>query len=205
MRVIQLNQGSREWTRWRRNGIGGGDIAALLGLSPFPEATADGLLAEKLGDTERATNFAMRRGVLLEPQARAMFEAREKTGYVPMCVEHDTAPWMRASLDGYSHARNDIIEVKAPSFKVHDLALAGLVPDHYLCQVQWQLLVTDCRVCHFVSYNPAGRFQNGAELAVVRVTEDAEHQAAILEAAEMFWMRVADSLRSRMIPAGACP
>ncbi|WP_020472460.1 lambda-exonuclease family protein [Zavarzinella formosa] len=197
MRVVHLQQGTLEWKSWRYDGIGGSDVASILGLSPFEDATPERLFVEKLDRLERPTNFSMRRGQFLEPKARAMFEVRERCAYVPLICEHDDMPWMRVSLDGFNAMRNDLIEVKAPNYKVHDYALNGFVPDYYLCQVQWQLLVTGCPVGWFVSYNDAAQFKGGNELAIVKVVEDPEKQAEIHTAAKKFWNRLVEARKAK--------
>jgi putative phage-type endonuclease len=208
MRVVHHEQGSPEWLRWRADGIGGSDIAAILGLSPFPDATPEKLLKEKIERTTRNTNFAMRRGTFLEPKARAFFELRIGYLYVPLCVEHDDQSWMRVSLDGFCAQRLDLLEVKAANFKVHDYALSGLVPDYYLVQVQWQLITAGVKVGHFINYNDAAQFKGGNELAHVVVHEDAEQQAEIHTAAEEFWFKVCEGREALAVgrvsvPAGA--
>lgn len=197
MRVVHLQQGTLEWKEWRHDGIGGSDVANILGVSPFEDATPEALFAEKLNRTVRESNFAMRRGTFLEPKARAMFEDRERCTYVQLCVQHDDCPWMRVSLDGFNHVRNDVIEVKAPNFKVHDYALSGFVAPYYEPQIQWQLLVTGCKVCWFLSFNDAKQFKGGNELAVVRVEEDPERQAEIHTAAEEFWLRLCEARKAK--------
>ena len=70
--------------------------------------------------------------------------------------------------------------------------MAGVVPNHYVPQVQHQLLVTGCPRLWYVSYSVAKRF-GGPEvpsLAIVEVEPDAEVQGALLEAEEKFWARV---------------
>lgn len=205
MRLIQHIQGTPEWLAWRRDGIGGSDVANLLGVSPFDDATPECLFAEKVFGHTRPTNFAMRRGNRLEPVAREWFERKRGHKFPPVCVEHSDASWMRASLDGLAyvpgpgHLFAELAEIKAPNWKVHDAALAGFVPDYYRVQVQWQLLVTGAELCWFVSVTEHSRFLLDQQLAVVKVYADAEEQARLHTAAEAFWGRV---LAARSVAEG---
>lgn len=192
MKIINLEQGSHEWKQWRRNGLGGSDIANLMGLSPFEDATPEFLFREKVEGLERDTNFSMRRGTSLEPVARRSLEKMLGASYTPICVEHDKQPWMKASLDGcnFDNFRSEIVEIKCPKYTVHDYVLSGLCPDYYAVQCQWQLLVTGAEVCIFASYNNGQKFAAKDHLAYLLLYPDAEKQAEILEKAEEFWGKV---------------
>jgi putative phage-type endonuclease len=192
-----LEQGSPAWKLWRRDGIGGSDLAAILGISPFADATRAALLVEKVTGRERETNFSMRRGTRLEPVARELYARHAGCTALPVCVEHADAPYIRCSLDGLCAAhprvagsRQWVLELKCPNWKVHELALNGLVPDYYAVQCQWQLLCTGLDRCDFASFNDGGRFGPDEHLAVVTLTTDAEVQGRCLEAAEPFWAEV---------------
>lgn len=193
---VELAQGTRPWFRWRDRGVGGSDVALIMGLSPYGDRTADDLLNEKVHGSEHAgpdENFAMRRGRMLEPVAREAFEAEEGVSFPPACFESADRPWMHASLDGYS-ADGVVLEIKCPKWQDHDLVLAGVVPEHFAVQVQWQLCVTGSTLAELVSYNPSKRFEGGAELAAVQVRADIERQREIYVACSRFWRRVTDAV-----------
>jgi putative phage-type endonuclease len=103
MKRVTLNQGSEQWKAWRREGIGGSDIAAILGLSPYDDHTREVVFREKVHRIEREGNFAMHRGQRLEPHARYAYERRQRCSAPPACVEADGTPWARVSLDGLCH------------------------------------------------------------------------------------------------------
>lgn len=225
MNRIQLRQGSPEWIAWRRGGLGGSDIAAILGLSPYEDATRESVFAAKVNGTEREPNFAMRRGSNMEPHARFAYELRRGCSAPPVCVEMAGCDWARVSLDGLCTlgGQSWVLELKAPSWKTHDLALAGIVPEHFEVQIQWQLLVTGLDCCDYASFNPSSRFtpasfgstfeewaQQRPEdrermpaewLAIVPMDADVERQAWIMEEAARFWFEVAEARAS--VPAAA--
>ncbi len=197
MKIVSHEQGTPAWKLWRRAGIGGSDVAAILGIAPFPDATRENLLREKVTGAERETNFSMRRGTRLEPLARELYARHAGCTAVPVCVEHSDAPWIRCSLDGVCNdfprrggERSWVLELKCPAWTVHDLALAGIVPEYYAVQCQWQLLACGLDRCDFVSFNDGRRFAEKDQLAVVTLRTDAEAQARCLEAAEPFWAEV---------------
>lgn len=208
MKLVTHTQGSDAWKLWRRGGLGGSDVATVLGLSPFEDATLENLVREKVEGWERPVSFVMRRGNLWEPRARAAYERRCSCSAPPVCVEHDDAPWMRVSLDGLcsnhavlpSERRRWILELKVPNVHAHTAALAGVVPSYYRPQCQWQLLVTGLDRLDYASYSENRRYggeptpeqvardELGDRLAIVRVLPDPELQAEILERAEAFWL-----------------
>lgn len=199
MKLIRITQGTPAWLTWRQGGIGGSDAAAILGLSPF--ATRENLLREKISRTEREMNFAMRRGVALEPEARALYEERHRCLSPPACVEHDQHSWMRVSLDGLASQRNLReqwgVEIKCGNWETHSATLAtGEVPEHYRPQCQWQLLVSDLPFLHYVSFTKHERFGEADRLATVVVDHDAELQARLLEECEKFWGEVLEGRKA---------
>jgi putative phage-type endonuclease len=183
-RVLNYEQGSLSWLDWRRWAVTASDVAAIAGLSPF--ATRDQIMQQKLIGTTPISNYAMERGTRLEPVARGRFEGVTRKKFIPLCVEHGEQPWMRASLDGLS-ADGEILEIKAPNWKVHESALMGFVPIYYMAQVQWQLLVTGLETAYFVTFSTHRSFVPTQQLAVVRVGPDAELQARLREAGEVFY------------------
>jgi putative phage-type endonuclease len=187
VKLVTHNQGSDAWKAWRKGGLGGSDVAAVLGVSPYPDHTRAAVFAEKVHGVEREANFAMHRGQRLEPSARLAYTTRELCTAAPVCVEMDGCPWARVSLDGLcrpdavartahlpaaareralrtwlakpaADADRWILELKCPSWETHDLALNGVVPEHFEAQCQWQMLVCGLDRLDFASFNPHERF-----------------------------------------------
>jgi putative phage-type endonuclease len=195
-RLLTLEQGTYQWFRWRQMGLGGSDIPAIIGVSPYDDATPERVVAEKLTGEMQEDNFAMRRGRMLEPVARAAYCEDAGVQVVPVCCESVEHPWVRSSLDGYCSEADCavkggfIVEIKAPRWEDHDSTLLGLVPGHHLAQVQWQLLASGAAWCDFVSFNNGKRFVGGRELAVVRVWPDEQRQRELFDSCRPFWARV---------------
>jgi putative phage-type endonuclease len=210
------------WKAWRRDGIGGSDVSAILGLSPYvdPPHNRETVFAEKAHGIEREANFAMNRGTRLEPVARLAYTKRHRCTALPTCVEMDGCPWARVSLDGLctdGAAINRlwwILELKCPNWMTHDLALSGIVAEHFMVQCQWQLLVCGLDRLDFASFNPGQRFTPSTAmtferwltmpeslrppmppewLAEVAVQADPDQQAWILQEAGKFWFEVLEA------------
>ena len=97
----------------------------------------------KTGRQQTVVTAAMQRGTDLEPLARIAYE--ELTGMLmqPLVLE---AGAYSASLDGMTLDGDLLLEIKCP-YKGKDSSLwkevvAGSVPEHYLIQVQHQLMVS---------------------------------------------------------------
>ena len=64
-----------EWLSARRSGLGGSDIAAIMGLSPY--GTADSVRESKTTDVQKPQTDAMKTGSMLEGLALHKFAERE--------------------------------------------------------------------------------------------------------------------------------
>jgi putative phage-type endonuclease len=185
MKKIDLNQAGPDWHRWRREGLGGSDVSALVdGTYTSP----DELLEIKLGLRTVAENDAMRRGKRLEPEARAKYIEVSGNEVVPMCAEHEEYPFMRASLDGLSSDGKLVLEIKCPGYWPHRRALKGYVPSYYVAQVQHQLFVTGAERADYFSYRPDDEeLRESDRWALIEVFPDPDYQRRLLKAAQRFW------------------
>lgn len=141
---------------------------------------------------EREEGFcsgAMRRGIELEPAARASYEfitgnTVEEIGF----VDHPTVAMSGASPDGLI-GEDGLIEIKCPNTATHlEYLLSGKAPSEYLKQMQWQMECTGRKWCDFVSYDP--RMPIDLQLFMVRVDRDEELTADIVAAVESLLVEV---------------
>lgn len=115
------------------------------------------LIAETLTDEpvqEPLTNYAIRRGNELEPEARRWleFEADLDVQKVGFCTTDDGG--LGCSPDGLI-GDDGGLELKCPLPKTHvGYLLAGTLPDEYKPQVHGSLIVTGRSYWRFVSYCP---------------------------------------------------
>ena len=88
------------WRQWRRAGLGASDIVVIRGLSPFK--TRASLLLEKVMRKETSlSKFIQDRAADQEFRARHIVNKIHQCKLEPICIENQSNPRYRASLDGY--------------------------------------------------------------------------------------------------------
>jgi len=147
---IKLDQGSPEWHEYRSMHIGASDAPIIMGVSPWRNVKQ--LYNEKLGLQNIRSTPAMQRGIDLEAKARECFQVECGFSIRPAVIESKINPWMCASLDGISKC-GQIVEIKCPGKKDHDLALRGQIPDYYYPQLQHQMYVAGVQFAWYYSFD----------------------------------------------------
>lgn len=211
MKKVQLDQGTGDWLDWRKLGIGGSEVGAVVGANPYKGSQALDIWRRKLPSDhpdaapEVEDNPAMARGRRLEPAARQMYEDLFGWKMEPVCVIHPDYPHARCSLDGCRDDEKLIGEIKCSGFKVHSKYVAvSHITDpferqyafaenclSYRYQVQWQLLITGADACDFIGYNPDMRDPADRFVTFTLYPEPTEMQR-LLERANEFWRFVED-------------
>lgn len=132
------------WERVRNGGIGGSDIACIMGLNPWKSAFA--LYAEKHGDVEAedlSNNEYVYWGTVLEQAVADRF--CELTGKkVRKCgtLQDESYEFMLANVDRLVVGEDAGLECKtANGFKASEWDGDNL-PDSYYCQCQWYMAIT---------------------------------------------------------------
>lgn len=174
-----------QWLELRRKGIGGSDIAAILGLSPFK--TAYQVYREKRKEVEDwQGNESTDWGKRMEPAIRQWYS--DTTGrdvrLPDKIMYHEKYPFMLASLDGFTDDRR-IVEIKtARSGKLWGEPGTNEIPDYYAVQCHHYMIVTGYEVTDIpVSIG-------GGSPELYEVPADIEIAEMIIEAAAKFWERV---------------
>jgi len=179
---LELQQNSGAWLAWRRGGVGASDAPVIMGVSPWMDLET--LWLEKTGrHAGRPSSHAMRRGQVLEPEARERYIRATGVHVEPVCLEHATRDWMRASLDGLSADGEVVVEIKCPGGADHGRALDGEVPDKYVPQLQHLLAVSGAGLCHYWSYRDG-------EGALIEVVPDRAYIRRLVEREHEFWRHV---------------
>lgn len=170
MKIVDLIQGSPEWLEYRSDRIMATDASVILGVNPFMDAFT--LWEQKLGFADPSPeNDSMRRGRLLEEEARQLFIKLTGIEMKPVVCESSERPWQAASLDGLSTCRKYILEIKSPKEDTHRFAcIEGGVPVYYIAQMQHQLCVTGAEKAYYFSYRP----EADQTYAIVEVFPDQE-------------------------------
>lgn len=175
-----MEQRSSEWYDARRGKLTGSAFSDVMNIlkDGKPGASRRELVTrlalERLtGQTiDGFQNEAMRRGIELEPEARAAFEAEtgeivDEVGF----IDHPVLPYVGVSPDGLI-GNDGMVEFKCPySMAKHLDALRS--SDHakeYRWQLQGQLWVAHRKWVKAVSYDP--RFPEHLRLAICHVERD---------------------------------
>lgn len=135
-----------EFLRARQTGIGGSDVAAILGMDSY-RTPMDVYLEKTRPITEEdvlTTNIHLFRGQLLEDAAADLYS--EQTGRKVRRMpqrEHKDFPMFRVNADRQILASEDrptgALECKAPAFRGFQRAIEEGVRDEYVLQLQWAL------------------------------------------------------------------
>lgn len=189
MKFVNLKQGTPAWLAWRKEGIGGSDVPVIMGVSPYGSAHRLWEVKTNLRQPDEA-NYAMRRGSRKEPTVIEHYQERTGNIVSPCCIEHESIPWMRASLDGMDLPGNVIVEGKCLKKEYHREAMDGKIPQHVMPQIQHQLYVSAADVCHYASWSEHKDTAEEDMLIVLEVKPDEEFIERMLEAEREFWRMV---------------
>jgi putative phage-type endonuclease len=170
-------------------GIGSSDAPVIMNGEHFSRNRHD-LWSEKLGKVLPRTftsfqNQRMRRGQILEPDARYWYANFMGVEVQPVCCTHACFDWIKGSLDGWVAKSRTVLEIKAPNEKDHQTALEQRVPQKYIPQVMHLLLVTGAQHLHYLSYSPNRPKQE--RFALVSVLPDSGTLRQLLKKEEIFW------------------
>ena len=175
-----------EWREARKNGIGGSDVAAIMGISPYKSPLEVWL--EKTGRAEPADlsgNEKVEWGSRLEPLIAAKFAEMHpelKVMRKNCTMVSKDRPWAFANIDREIRGKGGrgVLEVKTVGLRSADHWVFG-VPDYYMTQVQhypsvtgWDFAWVACLV-------------GGQEYREFFVPRDSDDIAAIDAAVDSFW------------------
>ena len=171
-----------EWLAARRAGVGGSDIGALLGASPF--TTPLQVWASKTSGDTTAENDAMRVGSALEPGVIALgmawlpdnFGGRWWLDDAPALLAHPDQPVAQYSPDGIAHGPDATVLLEAKVTSKH----LDEPPPHWVAQVQWGLGITGLDTALIVAVN-------GSRAKYWPITADPVWFANALDYAAAWW------------------
>ncbi len=182
MKIIDLEQGSKEWLDWRKSRITASDASVILRSNRYTNPTK--LWEDKMEiSAPKFSNHHMERGKLLEPIARDLFIETTGIHIDPLVIEHDSFFWMGASLDGIDKSRRIIVEIKCPEISGHQAALNNEIPPMYKAQMQHQLYATEAEMCFYVTYNQ----QHEQRLSILEVSRDEKFMQNMINAELEFY------------------
>lgn len=186
MKIVELDQSTPEWLKWREQGIGASEASAVMGDSPWQ--TPRELAEVKLGMRVVEESEAMSRGKRLEPEARAMYMNITGIEVRPVCIVHPKYNWLRASLDGLSLDGTVALEIKCPGKWPHfNTCKHNVVPKYYYSQLQHQFMASGGKIkrIDYFSYRPDD--QTVKPCWLIKVYPDKEYQDKLFRHEKVFW------------------
>ena len=181
-----------EWLEYRREGLGGSDAAAVLGISPF--RTARDLYYDKLNIVtadDQENWVALEVGTLLEPLVAQIFA--KKTGlkvYQRKCMfQHPLYPWMLADLDylvELPDGKTAILEIKTTNYNARDKWWYNgeeIVPVYYESQGRHYMAVMNLDRVYFCCL-----YGNSEDEVLIRhIDRDMAYEMELIALEQDFW------------------
>lgn len=197
MRILldKTNMSAEDWQEYRKNqkGIGGSDVATILGLNPYKSPFT--LWLEKTGQVEPpdlGNNEYVNWGNILEPVIREEF--KKVTGFEVVendfVLQHDIHDFMVANIDGevFDPAFNGepgVLEIKTANERMKEEWREG-PPHYYMLQIQHYLAVLD------YSYAYVAVLIGGNHFKYFRIVRD-DYVIDKIIAAEMEFMNLVET------------
>lgn len=165
----------------RKKGIGGSDVASILGISPYRTAlevyndktSPDLVLDEPTED--------MQRGVRVEKYILQEYSERNEVqlnSNIPTIVDQEY-PFMRANIDAKIIGQNVIVEAK--STKAPISSWESGIPEYYKAQVAYYAMLTNAE------YVEVPVLFSGWKYACFTYWRDEAYETSIKEAVIHFW------------------
>lgn len=200
------------WLLARQRGLGGSDIAAVVGMSPFKRPIDIFIGKTETVEFGEDVREFLAWGNLLEPVIRAeyarragqavisgldiapLFPGRSAQWGEQTIVKAEGREWMLGTPDGISPRIARGLEIKNSSFRGEGWGTAGSdeIPDHYAIQCQWYMGVTG-----LPQWDVAVLF-HGNTLETFRLYRNDDLLEELIIAGESFWN---DHIEKRIAPA----
>jgi putative phage-type endonuclease len=175
------------WLEARKKGLGGSDIAAVAGISPFAGPIT--VWQAKLGLTIPAESEAMAWGSALEQPIADRYAKDHPDVQLsePGLLRDPDCPWMLATPDRI--VGDGVKPVRGLELKTAGSVMSarwgdppdGEIPDEYYAQIQWYM-----RVTRLTEWDLAVLI-GGQDYREYRVAYDQEHARDLEDAGAEFW------------------
>lgn len=183
----------QEWLEYRKQGIGGSDISAIMGQSPF--CTARDLYYEKIdmsstNNTEKEKNnwVAKEVGHRLEDLVAEIFSKKIGLKVYPIkkMFCHPTYSFMLANIDfliEFSDGTKGILECKTTNYNCKEKWDNDTVPFNYELQCRHYMAVMNINVAYIACLY--GNSEN--EFIIRKIERDFEIEQALISEEQYFW------------------
>jgi len=139
---ISLEQGSPEWLEFRKSRVGSSDIASILGIDGA-YSDEHKLIMDKIGQGKETSEYVQTKIFDVGHGVEETIRSEHMEGFRPCVIASAQNDRLIASFDGVRVEGGvilDALEVKSTKVdKVIEKVKAGVVPEIYLCQTQWQM------------------------------------------------------------------
>ena len=178
------------WLQYRTKGIGGSDVAAVYGQSPF--CTTRDLYYVKTGVKpvidEEENWVAKEYGHLLEDLVAQIFSRKTgiKVYQKQILYAHPAYPFMQANVDRFLElpdGRTGILECKTCNYNCRDKWDNDSVPFNYELQVRHYMAVMNIDVAYIACLY--GNNEN--EFVYRKIERDFDFEADMIEQEKFFW------------------
>jgi putative phage-type endonuclease len=150
MKKIAMIQNTDDWYKMRNSFIGASEANIIMGLSKFK--TPLELYNQKIGQAHEGNkepNFIQAKGHKMEEKMRNVIGMLYDSDFEPIVCVSEQFEFLMASLDGYCEKTGIVWENKYVGQDDYDTVASGKMLDHYMPQVQQQLMVTGAPFCVF--------------------------------------------------------
>lgn len=194
VKILNLEQGSKEWLDLKRNSIGSSYAAAIMGCSPY--ATAYEIWRFMIGIDEYPReksaghpdkNLGFKLGKEKEETARFLLNSDHPLGeFKPLVGQSSNYDWMISSLDGICQCCNKAHEIKCLTVEKHrDTCNQWVVPKEYYPQLQHHMYVWDLDNIAYTSY--CDKANDLPVIYSLNVERDDKFLADYIPKAKKFW------------------
>jgi putative phage-type endonuclease len=171
----------------RKGFLGGSDISAVMGVSRWK--TPLQLWAEKTGEVEPADlseNQAVQLGIELEEFCAKKFEKETgmKVRRAPQVYTSKENPFMSCQVDRLITGTDELLEIKTCSAWKEKEWEGEEIPQEYILQISWQLMITGRRIGHVCV------LIGGQKFVYKKIEADPELFRKMTDAAITFWSMV---------------
>lgn len=190
--TVSQQEDEEAWLKARTHGIGGSDVGAICGVSPFSSARQ--IYLKKTGQFDESTQMSkaqqerMHFGHLLEPIVANEFSSRtgKKLIEVGATLAHKDYPWALANVDRLivddDGKPYGILECKTTSEYNNEEWENGEILLSYIYQLNWYMFILD------ISYGAFACLVGGNKFYYYEVFRNDELlKDTIFPAAEHFW------------------
>ena len=181
-----------DWLRARSQGIGGSDVAGIMGISPWTSPLQVWMSKTEPSDEDKEPSAIMQFGNIMEPNIKRIFADRHNTWLVRDIYNRHTAvngilidlkrPWAQASLDSVVRDEDGnwgVLEIKTASSSKD---WANGVPNYYRTQVTQYMSVTGYGFAVVAVF-----FRDTCEFASYRIDRDEDDIKAVEQLVDDFW------------------